>query len=360
MYIDYLIVGSGLTGATIARLLSDAGRDVLVLERRNHLGGNVYDHSHPSGIHIHTYGPHYFRTDSVKIWHFVNRFADWYRFEAVVKSLVDGRYENWPVAGNYIRQAVGKQWQPGFIATPTNFEEASLAMMPEIIYHRFVKGYSEKQWGVPATSLSASLAKRFDASWNDDPRLKHHRYQGLPVQGYNGFMSRLLEGIPVIVNCDYLKCRDSFQVRKLLIYTGPIDEFFEFALGKLKYRSQYREHIYLPDTDWSLPCGQVNIPDPNTLHVRSLEWKHMMQPAYAMRIKGTVLTNETPFTPTNPDQYEYPFPDEANARLYKHYTQLAHALGKLVVCGRLGDYRYYDMDHAISRAMAVANRILEM
>src|SRR5262245_44232348 len=136
---DYVVVGSGLTGTVIARLLADAGREVLVVERRAHAGGNVHDSTHPSGIRVHSYGPHYFRTTSDRIWDFVNRFGAFHPFEARLKSLVDGEYENWPVAASYIRRVLGHRWQPGFQGRPRNFEEASLAMMPAVVYEKFVK-----------------------------------------------------------------------------------------------------------------------------------------------------------------------------------------------------------------------------
>lgn len=356
---DYIIVGSGLTGATIARELQDAGREVLVLERRSHLGGNVHDHAHPSGIRIHTYGPHYFRTSSDELWEFVNRFTAFYPYEAALKSLVDGRHENWPIAGSYIRRCIGETWEPGFRGTPTNFEEASLSLMPRLIYEKFVQGYSEKQWGVPARTLSAGLARRFDVRLDDEPRLMRHKHQGLPVDGYAAFMGSILSGIPVLLNFDYLRRKEEVVARRGLIFTGPIDEFYGFDLGRLIYRGQQREHRYLPDTDQAQPCGQVNNPDPaGGAHIRTLEWKHMMPGGFARGIRGTVLTTETTFTPQDPDRYEYPFPDEANADLYRRYRERAEAIPQLLICGRLGEYRYYDMDQAIARARLLASRFL--
>ncbi len=147
---DYIVVGSGLTGAVIARTLADAGRDVLVLERRSHVGGNVHDFVHASGIRVHTYGPHYFRTNSARVWEFVTRYSDFYRYEAVLASWVDGRYEHWPVNEEYIRRTIGRRLGPAADGPGVDFEQASLAMMPEAVYRKFVKGYTEKQWGVPA------------------------------------------------------------------------------------------------------------------------------------------------------------------------------------------------------------------
>ncbi len=360
MTADYLVVGSGLTGAVIARTLVDAGRSVLVLDRRSHPGGNVHDHFHPSCIRIHTYGPHYFRTNDERLWSFVNRFASFYPYEAAIKSLVDGQFENWPIAASYIRRTVGDDWKPSFQGTPGNFEEASLALMPRLIYDRFVRGYTEKQWGVPAAALSASLARRFDVRDDDEPRLRRHQYQGIPEEGYSGLMRGILAGIPVILNCDYLRHRDDFQATRMTIFTGPIDEYFSFDLGRLKYRGQRREHDYLPDVQFAQPCGQVNNPDPNNgPHIRTLEWKHMMRPDYAARIQGTVLTREVTITPVDPGDYEYPFPDDANTQLYRAYRERAASIPQLLVCGRLGEYRYYDMDQAIARAQMLAANLLE-
>lgn len=360
MKVDYLIVGSGLTGATIARIFFDAGCKVLVVDRRSHLGGNVHDYSHASGIRIHTYGPHYFRTSSDVIWQFVNRFTSFYTYEAILKSYVDNQYENWPIASSYIRRAIGESWQPDFKGIPNNFEEASLAMMPSLVYKKFVKEYTEKQWGVPAKHLSSGLAKRFDVHEDDDPRLKTNKYQGIPYDGYANFMSNLLKGIPVILNFDYLHHRNLIEVEKMLIFTGPIDEFFNYDIGRLAYRGQKREHTYLGDIDYAFPAGQINNPSIDSgEHIRILEWKHIMPKEYADKIKGTVLTKETPFSPNNTDKYEYPFPDEVNQRLYLRYKERAERIPNLLICGRLGEYKYYDMDQAIARAMILAKRVLE-
>jgi len=360
MLLDYLIVGAGLTGAVIARLLTDAKERVLVVDRRQHVGGNIRDRRHPSGIRIHTYGPHYFRTVSDDIWAFVNRFAKFFPYEACIKARIRGSLENWPIAASYVQRVVGEGWQPEFRGEPTNFEEAALALMPRIIYETFVKEYNEKQWGVNATALAAELCKRFDVRLDGDPRLTPNaKHQGIPVNGYSDMIEQILRGIPVVLNFDYLKEREAFRPRKRTVFTGPIDEFFRFSLGKLKYRGQLRTDDYYPDLDRFQATGQVNEPLHETgALIRTLEWKHMMEPGYASRIRGTVVTRETPVSPADPDGYEYPFPDNANKSLYRQYAKLASEVPDVVICGRLGDYRYYDMDHAIARAMQVAKGLL--
>ena len=186
-----------------------------------------------------------------------------------------------------------------------------------------------------------------------------HKYQGIPREGYAEFTKNILAGIPVVLGFDYLKHKELITARKLLIFTGPIDEFFGYDLGRLRYRGQRREHSYIPDRDLVQPCGQVNNPDPeNGPYIRTLEWKHMMPPEEIPHIKGTVLTREYTYSPEDPNHQEYPFPDEENQELYKRYRARAEATPGVMVCGRLGEYRYYDMDQAIGRAMMLARQLL--
>jgi UDP-galactopyranose mutase len=358
MIADYLVVGAGLTGATIARYLVDRGHDVLVIDRRTHVGGNVHDYVHESGIRIHTYGPHYFRTSADSIWDFVRRFADFYPFEAVLMSEVDGRLEHWPVQEEYILRAVGQNWQPSHAGRANNFEEASLTMMPSLIYEKFVKGYTAKQWGVAPANLAEGLAGRFDVRRDGDVRLKASRYQGIPRGGYCALMKRMLDGIRVVTGVDYLKNRAEFHGRLQAFFTGPIDEYFGFDLGRLAYRGQRRAHRFLPGVRWHQPVPQVNHPDPAVPIIRTLEWKHMLEPELRETLDGTVITTETPYSPEDPSHYEYPFPDAVNHQLYSRYRQRAKTIERLVICGRLGEYRYYDMDQAIGRALTLARRVL--
>ena len=357
---DYVVVGSGLTGAVIARLLADHGREVIVLERRNHVGGNTHDHTHESGIRIHTYGPHYFRTSCPRIWDYCIRFGSFYPYVPRILTYANSEYVHWPLGISFLRSKMAESFQPCYKGVVTNFEEAALSLMPRAIYEVFVKEYNEKQWGVPASKLSADLCKRFDVRLNDDTRLTPNAiYQGIPTKGYHAWMMNMLSDIPILINYEY-ETTNLITAKRCLIYTGPIDAYFNYDLGRLEYRSQKRVSQYFPSVrGYYQSSGQINNPQhSNGEHIRTLEWKHMMETDYASNIIGTVITTETPYTPTNANDYEYPFPDSYNALLYNRYRSRADALEKTIICGRLGEYRYYDMDQAIARAMVIAKKII--
>jgi UDP-galactopyranose mutase len=355
---DFVIVGSGLTGGTIARILADYKQHVVILERKDHIAGNVYDYKHESGAMIHKYGPHYFRCGSEKIWNFVNRFSTFYEWSAELRSKVNNEYLNWPVQQSYIEKIAGTEWNL-LRDEPKNFEEACLAKMPRELYELFIKGYTEKQWGVKCTELDKDLATRITINKSNVNTLTpNHKWNALPRQGYTEMVRNMLDSIDVVTEYDYLKNRKNIIAKKLLVFTGPIDEFFDYKYGKLKYRGQSRRIEHLPHTEQHQPFIQVNYPNAREQRIRTIEWKHLMHQDDKKNVKGTLLTHETPFTPTTPHQYEYPFPDKANKVLYEKYKQEADTLNNVLICGRLGEYRYYDMDQAIGRAMNFASDIL--
>lgn len=355
--LEYLVVGSGLTGATIARVLHDAGKKVAIVERRNHSGGNVHETTH-SGFTYHTYGPHYFHTNSQQVWQFVQKFSAFTPFNPTIKTLIDGSIEDWPLRkSQVIRFAGSANWQPHFKGTPSNFEEECLARLPKVVYEKFILGYTEKQWGVPASTLYRYLAKRISILDDDQCFGSSFRYSALPSDGYGAFIDNLLRDIPLTLNFDFLKHRHEVEPTHCTIYTGPIDEYFDYDLGKLQYRGQRREHSILTAKGFAQPAIQLNNPSAsNGSHTRTIEWKHL--PGSDAESNTTLLTKEFPFFPDEPDQYEYPMPNESNASLYEEYRQRILKLDNVLMCGRLGEYRYYDMDQAIARALTLAERLL--
>jgi UDP-galactopyranose mutase len=356
---DYIVVGSGLTGATIARRLTDAGREVLVLERRAHLGGNVHDTQHSSGVRVHTYGPHYFRCSSPRVWDFANRFSEFQPYEAHVKALIGGVYEEWPINQSVLARY--PQWvPPPEKDPPRNFEEACLRLVPPQVYRSAIAGYTRRQWGVEPSRLGAELACRIRINGAQQHTLMSgRRHQALPLRGYADWMQAMMAGIPCLCGVDYLPQRDQFRARKLLVFTGMVDEFFGFDEGRLAYRGQRRRVVFHRDRDLVQPCVQVNYPQAeDSAPLRTVEWKYLLPTEQRRRVAGTVITEEYPYTPSHPDACEYPFPDEANRALSRRYAARAAAVRGLLVCGRLGEYRYFDMDHAIARALQLADRIL--
>lgn len=214
-----------------------------------------------------------------------------------------------------------------------------------------------KQWGVDPKYLSSDLVKRFDVRADDDPRLMpHHQFQGLPEIGYSGLFANLLKGIPVLLNTEYRNVKEEIKYRKMLIYTGPIDKYFDYDLERLKYRGQLRYHTYYPNQHLYQTHAQINNPSiEDGAYIRTIEWKYMMKCVDSKRVIGTLIIREFPFTPTKSENFEYPFPDEMNKLLYLKYRERADRISNLLVCGRLGEYRYYDMDQAIGRAFKLVH-----
>lgn len=354
---DYVVVGVGLTGATIARLLVDAGRDVVVIEAQDHVGGNVADARHPSGLRYNLHGPHYFRTSSDAIWDFVRRFATFTPFEARVVCQVGSEFIPWPLQRSTLARFGGAMPEAAGDTPARNFAEAMLRLVPRPVYETFIAGYTAKQWGVVGAALDAALARRIEISEDGDHRLSTSRFQGLPLPGFTAWVEAMLAGIDVRLGVDFHAVQGGITWRRRLIYTGPIDRFFDHAYGPLRYRAQERAHLHLPHIDRLYPCGQVNLPSIDAgRHVRSIEWRHILPQDVAT---GTLLTLETPVDATDWRQAEYPFPSAEARALYERYRALADARSDVVFCGRLGEYRYLDMDQAIGRAMTVARRILD-
>ena len=329
---------------------------MLVLERRAEIGGNIRDAVHISGIRYGLYGPHYFRTSSDKIWAFVNRFATFRPFSAEVKTLIAGRFEAWPVTTEYLYREFGACWHmkvphryPTSIKT---FEDACLAEMPAEVYKRFIRGYTAKQWGVDPAGLDAGLAGRFAVRDGQDRRLKQSTHQGIPSDGYAAFAECLLRGIETLCGVDYLHFPTPST---LTVFTGPIDRFFGFDLGRLGYRAQQRELIWHSRPVPKHPTVQTNFPDLAEPAIRAIEWRHMAPPIG----NGTLITMEYPYTPDDPEDFEYPMPTAKDRELYSKYRDRAAREPQVIFAGRLATYRYLDMDQAIGAAMKCWSREIE-
>lgn len=325
---DYVIVGTGLTGATIARILTDRGRRVLCFDRRSEIGGNCADHQ-VNGTWVHKYGPHLFRTQSTRVWEFVNRFAKFREYRHSVVSLINGEYKPWPPVWG----------EPEMRNDNSNFRTACLSRMSLDTYYTYVKPYTEKQWGMVDTLIPAKLANRFAHHSGTSPHLHpKHRYQGLPVDGYSAMVRNILNGVKVVTGVD-ISHHDKFDCP--VVYSGDLSAYFRDT--PLPYRCQDRRNWY----GVIHPHPQVNIPDSNNADIRIINWG---------KISGSRWLNhttiETPRAAEKPDEYEYPMWDESKYREYK-----SHLPANVIPCGRLGTYRYLDMDQAIAAAMYLAERL---
>ena len=359
---DYVIVGSGLTGAVIAHSLNAAGRDVLVLERRDHIAGLCFDKVHDdSGLRYQVYGPHAFRTRSDELWDWLNGFVSFYPFKLRIKTNIDGDFYTWPPYRSVIKQLCKGDIEPGFSGTPTNFEEASLSKMPKVIYEKFVKSYSEKQWGMPAEDLWISLSGRFKVKEDhEEDCLFDYKYQGLPSEGFSGLVGKFLKDVPIVMNYDFKLSRDLKLAKKKLIYSGALDELFDFKFGKLGYRGM--KHI----TQYYKGNGKehrhshavYNFPAKKPDHIRSIDWAHWQSPSTDIPHDDALITYGIPKAPENTEENAYPMPTDMNLKILEKYQDCAKEMSTLISCGRLADYKYYDMNHAMARGLSIARELL--
>lgn len=309
-----------------------------------------YRHN-PSGVVIHNYGPHFFRTSNVDVWDFVNRFSSFYKYEAYVMACIGKKYYPWP-------PHVHDFTIPQAIYEPRNFEEACLAKMPREIYRDFVYGYTRKQWGCSPSLLEPELADRIEIrKGNGESRLKTSKFQGIPELGYSMMMENMVQDIPIILDTDYSSVKGDIEVKNKIIYTGPIDEYYGYEYGRLKYVRQKRFIIHKPEVYEYQPYPVVNFPQTEKLHIRSIEWKKLMKDDDG--VQGTVVTKEVPMISNDPDTHEYPFPSKRELDLYNKYKRLSYSDDKMIFCGRLGSYRYLDMDAAIEAAFEIGRSILK-
>ena len=354
MKYTYLIIGSGLTGATYARLLKDLGKSVIVVEKRNHIGGNVYTEL-VEGINVHKYGAHIFHTNNKDVWDFVNRYAKFNDYRHTVLANYNGEIYNLPVNMNTFhsmwnvdtpeqaKEIIKKQ--SNNITNPSNLEQQCISMVGTDIYNKLVKGYTEKQWGRDCKDLPSFIIKRLPLRFEYNNDYFDAKYQGIPIGGYTKLISNLLEGIEVKLNYDFLKHRQDIEYNNL-IYTGPIDAYFDYSLGHLEYRS-IRFETEILDTPKYQENSVINYTDKETPYTRIIEHKHFE----GTKSNKTIITKEYPFEWNIKDEPYYPINDIKNTNLYNKYKELTDSIPNVIFAGRLAEYKYYDMDQIIENCL---------
>ena len=356
---DYLVVGAGLYGAVFAHLAKKREKTCLVIDKRHHVGGNVYTEK-LAGIQVHKYGAHIFHTNDKEVWLFINRFAEFNRYTNSPIANYRGEiynlpfnmntfYKLWGVVSPAEAQAI-IEFQRMEIPEPKNLEEQALSLVGRDIYEKLIKGYTEKQWGRPCDSLPAFIIKRLPLRFTYDNNYVNAKYQGVPVGGYTGIIEKMLCGCDVWLCTDYFTKRDYLDsLAKRVVYTGMLDEYFGFCFGRLLYRSLRFEHEVLANPNFQ-GNAVVNYTDYETPFTRIIEHKHFefgTQP-------DTVITREYPKEYGPGDEPYYPINDSVNNELYSKYRELADIEKNVVFGGRLADYKYYDMWQVVRNAMDAA------
>jgi UDP-galactopyranose mutase len=353
---DYLIVGSGFFGSTFARLATDDGKKCLVLDKRSHIGGNAYS-SRTLDIDVHQYGPHIFHTNSKDIWSFVNKFSEFNNFILTPKSFVNGRLYSLPFNMNTFQEIwniikpddakaiIEKQ---KFKGIPSNLEEQALSLVGKEIYDLLIKGYTQKQWKKEPKDLPSFIIKRLPVRYTYDNNYFNDRYQGIPVDGYDKLFERMLDGIDVQLNTDFLSDREYLtRMTKRVVYTGKIDEYFDYEYGDLEYRGLSFVHEKL-DVENYQGTAMVNYPSLDVPWTRIVEHKHFT----GVSSKYTIITKEYPVSCGRNDIPYYPINDEKNNTNYTKYKEKAANESNVIFGGRLSEYMYYDMHQVIGSAMA--------
>ena len=361
MKYDYLIVGAGLFGATFAQKAREAGKRVLVIDKRSHVGGNIYTED-IEGIQVHKYGAHIFHTNERRVWEYVNRFAEFNRYTNSPMANYHGELYSLPfnmltfnkmwgvVTPKEAQDKISEQREKSGILTPKNLEEQAISLVGSDIYEKLIKGYTEKQWGRPCRELPAFIIKRLPVRFTYDNNYFNALYQGIPVEGYTAMIEKMLEGIEVRLGVDYLENREMMcAVAEKIVYTGAIDAYYDYCYGALNYRSVRFETEVL-DIENFQGNAVINYTDAEIPYTRIIEHKHFV---FGMQEK-TVISKEYSQEWTPETEPYYPINDEANNALYEKYKALAAKEEKVIFGGRLGQYRYYDMDAVILSALEAA------
>ena len=364
--LDYLIVGAGLAGATFARTMTDKGYSCMVLDKRVHIGGNIYS-SKLEGIEVHQYGPHIFHTDNERVWKFINRFTEFNHFVYSPVANFHGKLYNLPFNMNTFYQLWGTKTPAeaqriineqitGFrITEPTNLEEQALKLVGKDIYEKLVKGYTEKQWGTDCKELPAFIIRRLPIRFTYDNNYFNHPHQGIPKNGYTAMVEQMLSGIEVQLGVDFLKHRETYEKQaNCVVFTGPIDAYYDYCYGTLEYRSLHFETEVLSVGNYQGVAG-MNFTDIETPYTRIVEHKHFL--FGEGNPDRTVITREYPTLWKQGKEPYYPINNDKNNALYEQYRKRSEQEKKVIFAGRLGQYQYFDMDEVIESILKLTDTL---
>ena len=367
MKYDYLIVGAGLFGAVFAHEAGKKGKKCLVVDRRNHIGGNIYTEE-IEGIQVHRYGAHIFHTSNKEVWEYVNRFAEFNHYINSPIAVYKDELYNLPFNMNTFskmwniktpaeaKEIIDRQIADLGITEPANLEEQALSLVGRDVYEKLIKGYTEKQWGRKCTELPAFIIRRLPLRFTYDNNYFNDRYQGIPIGGYTAIIKKLLEQADVKLGTDYLKERETYKdMADRIVFTGMIDEYFDYILGALEYRSVRFETEVLDCPNYQ-GNAVVNYTEREVPYTRIIEHKHF---EFGTSDK-TVISREYSSEWKVGDEPYYPVNDERNSSLYEKYKELAEKEKRVVFGGRLGAYKYYDMDKVILAALELARKRIEL
>lgn len=370
MHYDYLLVGAGLFNATLAQVLSKKGKKCLVIDKRSHVAGNIYTYE-DSGIQVHHYGAHIFHTDSKEIWDYVNSFAEFNRYTNSPVANYKGKLYNLPFNMNTFtkiwpdvitpadaKKKIEEQSSVMKGKVPSNLEEQAISLVGEDIYKLLIKGYTEKQWGRDCTELSADIIKRLPLRFVFDNNYFNDRYQGIPIGGYTKMIEKMLDGVDVRLSTDYFEHKEELDsICDKIIYTGTIDEFFNYEYGKLEYRTLRFETEKIECTNYQ-GNAVVNYTEREIPYTRIIEHKHFEnQNPELLNNPVTIVTKEYPATWQQGDEPYYAVNNDRNSTLYKKYAEKAESLKKVIFGGRLGMYKYFDMDDTIAAAWDLCKKL---
>ena len=374
MKYDYLIVGSGLFGCVFAHEMTKKGKKCLVIERRDHIGGNVYTEENTEekeNINVHKYGAHIFHTSNKEVWNYINQFAEFNRYTNSPVANYKGELYNLPFNMNTFyqmwkvktpdeaRAKIEEQKKESGITDPKNLEEQAISLIGRDIYEKLVKGYTQKQWGKECTELPSFIIKRLPVRFTYDNNYFNDSYQGIPIGGYTKIIEKLLEGIEVQLNSDFFDKKEEYmEMVDKVLFTGMIDQYFDYCFGELEYRGLKFESETLGTNNYQ-GNAVINYTDAETPYTRIIEHKHFEIPANELGTEKdsdkTIITREYPMQWKKGEEAYYPINDEKNSSLYQKYKELADREQKVIFGGRLGMYQYFDMWKVIEEALKLVD-----